>query len=126
MENVVLAVFEVESEAYQALSELRQAPVGEGYVVAEKIEFTIKDGMLVEDENVKDGTVKAFALWDPEQLGYLAAYTADALASGDIEGKEGDTFEAGRLGEYTVEADGVVVLGEPFVFDKSNIDDFDF
>ncbi|MEU6134577.1 rhamnose ABC transporter substrate-binding protein [Nocardioides sp. NPDC047086] len=77
-------------------------------------------------EYVKDGTVKAFALWDPEQLGYLAAFTADALASGDIEGKEGDTFEAGDLGEYTVGADGVVVLGEPTVFDESNIDDFDF
>lgn len=77
-------------------------------------------------EYVKDGTVKAFALWNPEQLGYLAAYAADALASGDIEGKEGDTFEAGDLGEYTVGADGVVVLGEPTVFDESNIDDFDF
>ncbi|MFE6645639.1 rhamnose ABC transporter substrate-binding protein [Nocardioides sp. NPDC057772] len=77
-------------------------------------------------EYIKDGTVKSFALWDPEQLGYLAAYTADALASGDIEGKEGDTFAAGELGEYTVGADGVVVLGEPTVFDESNIDDFDF
>lgn len=77
-------------------------------------------------EYVKDGTVKAFALWDPEQLGYLSAFAADALASGDIEGKEGDTFEAGELGEYTVGADGVVVLGEPTVFDESNIDDFDF
>ncbi|MER7559041.1 rhamnose ABC transporter substrate-binding protein [Nocardioides sp. NPDC126508] len=77
-------------------------------------------------EYIKDGTVKSFALWDPEQLGYLAAYAADALASGDIEGKEGDTFKAGDLGEYTVGADGVVVLGEPTVFEESNIDDFDF
>ncbi|MBG6095445.1 rhamnose ABC transporter substrate-binding protein [Nocardioides sp. WG-D5] len=77
-------------------------------------------------EYIKDGTVKSFALWDPEQLGYLAAYAADALASGDIEGKEGDTFEAGDLGEYTVGADGVIVLGEPTVFEESNIDDFDF
>ncbi|MFE7226198.1 rhamnose ABC transporter substrate-binding protein [Nocardioides sp. NPDC057577] len=77
-------------------------------------------------EYIKDGTVKSFALWDPEQLGYLSAYAADALASGDIEGKEGDKFEAGDLGEYTVGADGVIVLGEPTVFDESNIDDFDF
>ena len=77
-------------------------------------------------EYVKDGTVKGFALWDPEQLGYLSAYAADALASGEIDGKEGDTFKAGELGEYTVGADGVVVLGEPTVFDESNIDDFDF
>ena len=35
MENVVLSVFAVESEAYQALSELRSAPAGTGYTVAE-------------------------------------------------------------------------------------------
>jgi rhamnose transport system substrate-binding protein len=77
-------------------------------------------------EYVDDGTVEAFALWNPNDLGYLATQAAAALVAGDITGAEGDTFEAGRLGEYTVEADGVVVLGEPFVFDKSNIDDFDF
>ncbi|MFP3714210.1 rhamnose ABC transporter substrate-binding protein [Puerhibacterium sp. TATVAM-FAB25] len=75
---------------------------------------------------VEDGTVTAFALWNPGDLGYLATYATAALVNGDITGEEGDTFEAGRLGEYTVEADGVVVLGEPFVFDKENIGDFDF
>ncbi len=75
---------------------------------------------------IEDGTVTAFALWNPEDLGYLAAYTANALAAGDISGEEGDTFEAGDLGEYTVGEDGVVLLGDPFVFDESNIDDFDF
>jgi rhamnose transport system substrate-binding protein len=77
-------------------------------------------------EYVKNGTVTAFALWNPEDLGYLAAYATKALIDGDISGEEGDTFEAGDLGEFTVEADGVVLLGDPFVFDESNIDDFDF
>ncbi len=77
-------------------------------------------------EYVKDGTVTSFALWNPEDLGYLAAYAAKALVDGDITGEEGDTFKAGKLGEFTVGADGVVLLGDPFVFDKSNIDDFDF
>ncbi len=77
-------------------------------------------------EYVKDGTVTAFALWNPEDLGYLAAYAAKALVDGDITGEEGDTFEAGDLGEFTVDADGTVLLGDPFVFDESNIDDFDF
>lgn len=77
-------------------------------------------------EFVEDGTVTAFALWNPEELGYLAAYAGAALAAGQITGEEGETFEAGDLGEYTVEADGVVVLGEPTVFDPDNIDDFDF
>jgi len=75
---------------------------------------------------VKDGTVTSFALWNPEDLGFLSAYAADALVSGDIKGEEGDTFKAGKLGSYTVGADGVVVLGDPTVFDKSNIDEFDF
>jgi rhamnose transport system substrate-binding protein len=77
-------------------------------------------------EYVKDGTVEAFALWNPADLGYLAAYAAKALVDGDITGKEGEKFTAGDLGDYTVGADGEVLLGEPFVFDKSNIDDFDF
>ncbi|WP_043620059.1 rhamnose ABC transporter substrate-binding protein [Nonomuraea candida] len=75
---------------------------------------------------VKDGTVKSFALWNPSDLGYLAAYAGGALASGLITGKEGEKFTAGRLGEYTVGKDGVVLLGDPFVFTKDNIDEFDF
>jgi rhamnose transport system substrate-binding protein len=75
---------------------------------------------------VKDGTVTAFALWNPGDLGYLATYAANALATGEIKGEPGDTFEAGDLGEFSVEDDNSVLLGDPFVFDKGNIDDFDF
>jgi rhamnose transport system substrate-binding protein len=75
---------------------------------------------------IEDGTVTEFALWNPEDLGYLAAYTANALVEEEITGEEGDTFEAGDLGSYTVGADGVIVLGEPFVFNAENINDFDF
>jgi rhamnose transport system substrate-binding protein len=75
---------------------------------------------------VKDGTVTEFALWNPEDLGYLAAYAAKALVDGDITGAEGDTFEAGDLGEFTVGADATVLLGDPFRFNADNIDDFNF
>jgi rhamnose transport system substrate-binding protein len=75
---------------------------------------------------VKDGTVTEFALWNPEDLGYLAAYAAKALVDGTITGKQGDTFTAGKLGKYTVGADSQVLLGKPFVFNKSNIDQFNF
>jgi rhamnose transport system substrate-binding protein len=77
-------------------------------------------------EFVKDGTVTEFALWDPGALGELAAWTGAAVASGVITGAEGDTFTAGELGEYTVGADGVVILGPPTRFNADNIDDFDF
>lgn len=75
---------------------------------------------------VENGTVESFALWNPADLGYLAAYTAKALVEGEITGKQGETFKAGRLGKYTVGENGVVVLGEPFVFTADNIDKFDF
>ncbi len=75
---------------------------------------------------VKDGTCKAFALWNPADLGYLAAYAGGSLASGIISGKEGDKFTAGKLGEFTVRANGEVLLGDPFTFNASNIDQFNF
>jgi rhamnose transport system substrate-binding protein len=75
---------------------------------------------------VKDGTIDAFALWDVEGLGYLAAFTAKALVDGDIKGDSGDTFDAGKLGSFTVGDDGVVLLGDPTVFNADNIDDYDF
>jgi rhamnose transport system substrate-binding protein len=75
---------------------------------------------------VKDGTVKAFALWNPADLGYLAAYAGGALASGMITGKEGDKFKAGKLGEFTVGKDATVLLGDPFTFTSSNIEQFNF
>lgn len=77
-------------------------------------------------EYVEDGTVTAFALWNPEELGYLAAWAANALIAGDITGEEGDTFEAGELGEYEVGPDGTVLLGDPYEFNADNIGDFDF
>jgi rhamnose transport system substrate-binding protein len=75
---------------------------------------------------IKDGTVKSFALWNPADLGYLAAYAGGALASGLITGKTGDTFTAGKLGKFTVGDGATVLLGDPYTFDSSNIDNFNF
>ena len=75
---------------------------------------------------VEDGTVTEFALWNPGDLGYLAAWAAKALVDGDITGEEGDSFTAGDLGDFEVGADATVLLGEPFRFNKDNIGDFNF
>ena len=75
---------------------------------------------------VEDGTVTAFALWNPGDAGYLAAYAAKALIEGTITGAEGDEFDAGKLGSYTVGENGTVLLGDPFTFNADNIADFDF
>ena len=79
---------------------------------------------------VKDGTVKAFELWNPTDLGYLAGYAAASLASGtDL--KAGATFTAGRLKQYSMlpasGSTGIsVVLGPPTVFNAKNVDNFAF
>ena len=75
---------------------------------------------------VEDGTVTEFALWNPGDLGYLAAFAAKALVDGDITGEEGDSFTAGDLGDFEVGADATVLLGDPFKFNADNIGDFNF
>ncbi len=75
---------------------------------------------------VGDGTIGAFELWNPANLGYLAGYAAVMMASGKLTGSAGQSFTAGKLGKFTVGADNTVLLGPPFVFDKSNINQFNF
>lgn len=75
---------------------------------------------------VKDGTVKEFALWDPAQLGQVAAYAGKALADGTITGKPGDKFTAGDLGEKVVGEKNIVIVGPPTSFNAENIDKYDF
>lgn len=73
---------------------------------------------------VKDGTVKSVVLWNTQDLGYLAIYTARALVDGTL--KAGDkTLKAGHLGERTIAGDNVL-LGDYLVFNKDNIDKFNF
>lgn len=77
-------------------------------------------------EYLLDGTVEGFALWDPSEVGYLTAYAGKALLDGTITGEEGDTFEAGKLGSYTVGPDGLVIVGELLEFNAENIDEYEY
>ena len=65
-------------------------------------------------------------LWKPNDLGYLAGYAAVLAASGKLDGSQGQSFSAGKLGSYTVGADKTVLLGPPFVFTAANINQFNF
>jgi rhamnose transport system substrate-binding protein len=75
---------------------------------------------------VANGVAPAFILWNPANLGYLAAYAAVYLASHKITNASGQTFTAGKLGKYTVGADHTILLGPPTVFNSSNINNFNF
>jgi rhamnose transport system substrate-binding protein len=84
-------------------------------------------GLGLPNENrryVKEGITPAVILWNVADLGYLTIHAAVAVAEGELQ-PGADSFTAGRLGEVRV--DGTeIILGEPFVFTKENIDQFDF
>jgi rhamnose transport system substrate-binding protein len=86
-------------------------------------------GLATPDEMKKyiaDGTLKNFVCWKPNNLGYLAAYAAVELASKKITAAQGQAFTAGKLGSYTVGTGDTVTLGQPFTFNASNINQFNF
>ena len=75
---------------------------------------------------IEDGSEKCFALWDPEELGYLATYATHLKLAGKLDLKPGTTFKAGKAGEYTVGEGGEIVYGKALMFTKDNIDQFNF
>jgi rhamnose transport system substrate-binding protein len=73
---------------------------------------------------VHDGVIESIVLWNTLDLGYLTVYAANELGAGKLKRGAGD-LKAGKLGVIQVrEAD--VLLGAPFIFNKANIDRFDF
>ena len=73
---------------------------------------------------IKEGIIESIVLWNTVDLGYLTVYASNALAQGQL--KAGDaSITAGRLGKVEVAGDEVR-LGAPFIFNKENIDRFNF
>ena len=84
-------------------------------------------GLGLPNENkryVKEGVTQSVILWKTVDLGYLTVQATVALAKGEL--KPGaKSFKAGRLGEMEINGDNIL-LGKPFIFNKDNIDQFDF
>src|SRR5581483_1505349 len=73
---------------------------------------------------VHDGVIESIILWNTVDLGYLTVNAADALVRGRLKPGERE-MQAGRLGRIEVRNDEVL-LGAPFIFNRGNIDQFDF
>jgi rhamnose transport system substrate-binding protein len=75
-----------------------------------------------------NGGVPQFALWDFRDLGYLTYYTSYLLATGQMKGEVGETFKAGRMGEYTIEKDPTrangkrILMGSFTIYNKDNVE----
>ncbi len=73
---------------------------------------------------VHDGITDCVVLWNTMDLGYLTVQAARALQQGTL--KAGATsLTAGRLGSVEIKGDNIL-LGQPYLFTKNNIDQFDF
>jgi rhamnose transport system substrate-binding protein len=76
----------------------------------------------------QNGCAPEFALWSFVDLGYLTYYASYLLATGQITGAEGESFEAGRMGSYTIEKDPTrdnglrVVMGPFTVYNSENVE----
>lgn len=72
---------------------------------------------------VLKGACDTFAIWNPVDYGYSATMImAGILAGGPT--APGSTVKMGRKGETKIGDDGEAVMGEPFVFDKSNVEQY--
>jgi ABC-type sugar transport system substrate-binding protein len=84
-------------------------------------------GLGLPSENrkyVHEGVTQSVILWKSKDLGYLTVKAAADLADGKL--KPGATeYDAGKLGKLKIEGDSII-LGQPFIFNESNIDQFDF
>jgi rhamnose transport system substrate-binding protein len=84
-------------------------------------------GLGLPNENksyVHEGVTDNIILWNTEELGNLTVRAAAALVNGTL--KPGDkNFAAGTLGTYQIDGDNIF-LGKPYMFDKNNIDQFNF
>jgi rhamnose transport system substrate-binding protein len=84
-------------------------------------------GLGLPNENrkyVKDGVTQSVILWKTIDLGYLTIQAAKSVAVGTL--KPGaKTYKAGRLGDVEIQGDNIL-LGKPFIFNKDNIDQFNF
>lgn len=84
-------------------------------------------GLGLPNENrryVHEGVTASVILWNTEHLGYLTIYAANALAQGTL--KPGTpSLQAGALGEFSIAGDNIL-LGKPTIFNRDNIDQFDF
>ena len=73
---------------------------------------------------VRDGVVQTVVLWNTRDLGYLAVYASVLATQHKLEAGARE-LQAGRLGHIDVRG-SEIVLGAPMLFNKSNIERFDF
>ena len=73
---------------------------------------------------IDNGASQGVALWNPIDLGYSAVYLAYDLAVKKEKAEPGATLSIGRVGKITLDQDNSAAMANPFVFDKTNIEQY--
>jgi rhamnose transport system substrate-binding protein len=90
--------------------------VGKVFITGLGLPSEMKDYVLA-------GACDTFAIWNPVEYGYASTMIMADLLNGK-DASEGAKLSMGKKGETTVGADGEAVMGEPFEFNKSNVEEF--
>jgi ABC-type sugar transport system substrate-binding protein len=84
-------------------------------------------GLGLPSENrryVKEGVTDSVILWKTEDLGALAVEAAVALAKGTLQ-PGASSFRTAAGTTFEIKGDQIL-LGQPFIFNRDNIDQFNF
>jgi rhamnose transport system substrate-binding protein len=90
--------------------------VGKVFITGLGLPSEMKDYVL-------KGACDSFAIWNPVEYGYASTMIMASILAG-AEAGPGSTVKMGKKGETKVGDDGEAAMGEPFVFDKSNVEEF--
>jgi rhamnose transport system substrate-binding protein len=90
--------------------------VGKVYITGLGLPSEMKDAVL-------KGACDSFAIWNPVDYGYASTQILAGIIAGE-KADPGSTVKMGRMGAAKIDAKGEAAMGEPFTFDKSNIEKF--
>ena len=71
---------------------------------------------------IADGTAKQYALWSPQNFGYMATYAAILIKAGQLATTAGTKFTVPGLGERVIDDTGTINLNSMLFFKKGNDD----
>ncbi|MDR3440285.1 autoinducer 2 ABC transporter substrate-binding protein [Telmatospirillum sp.] len=75
---------------------------------------------------LENGSEKAFAFWDPWELGYVTAYALHEKMAGKFQPTEGAVLTVEKVGTFKTAKDGEVVYGKPLIFTKDTVEKYKF
>jgi rhamnose transport system substrate-binding protein len=90
--------------------------VGKVYITGLGLPSEMKDAVL-------KGACESFAIWNPVDYGYASTQILAGIIAGE-KADPGSTVKMGRMGSTKIDAKGEAAMGEPFTFDKSNVEKF--